>query len=219
MSDEARKPWEQQETEPPLWFDRFWKYCQLGSKRTLIAVYRKEARKHKSRKGARKSVRSGVPGAWSEAATQWHWQSRAEAWDGDQRAQMTAQYEKRKAEILSSGFALNFIRIEALTEVATLLQKELKQPSKRWLPDVKGVGQGENFQMVDIVRFNAPIIQQFRETLDDIAIEMGDRVRGVKLSGNVTTTTVSVEDVTNAKAKAEEWRAQRFGKKTDANAT
>jgi hypothetical protein len=210
MSEQAQKqPWEQREGEFDVWYDRFWRYCQLGSKRSLAAIYRKESRV-KSRKVASKKRNSGVSKAWTAAKTQWDWESRAAAWDADQRVQLLAEYEKRKAEILSNGFALNFERIERLGKLADLLWKELNQRDNRWLPDVKQIGQGENAERVDIVRFNSAIIEQFRKSLEDIAIEMGDRVRGVKLTGNVGVAQVTLDEIVKADSELDTWEKERF---------
>jgi hypothetical protein len=212
MSD-ATHPWDQREGEPNIWYDRFFKYCQLGSKRSLAAIYRKERRVQARRVAYQKksSRNSGISKSWHDASKRWEWESRAVAWDADQRAQLSAEYERRKAEILSSGMALNFERLERLGKLSDLLWRELNTPDKRWLPDVKSIGQGENAERVDLVRFNSGLIQQFRETLDDIAAEMGERVRGLKLSGNMSVTAVNSDDMNQAKLKADEWRKKTFG--------
>lgn len=46
-----------------------------------------------------------------------------------------------------------------------------------WVRDVKAVGVGENAKIVDIERFNSPLVEQYRKTLDDIARETGGRVQ------------------------------------------
>jgi hypothetical protein len=43
------------------------------------------------------------------------------------------------------------------------------------VPDVKSIGSGEFAERVDLVRFNAALLEQFRGTLDDIAQEVGQR--------------------------------------------
>lgn len=47
--------------------------------------------------------------------------------------------------------------------------------SNIWARDVKGVGSGDAAQVVEIVRFNAPILAEYRAALDDIAKEAGGR--------------------------------------------
>lgn len=46
---------------------------------------------------------------------------------------------------------------------------------KVWLPDVKQIGSGENATRVDIVKFNAALISEYRSTLADLAAETGGR--------------------------------------------
>lgn len=53
-----------------------------------------------------------------------------------------------------------------------------------WARDVKGLGRGEQFHTVEIVRFNAAIFAEFRATLDDIAKETGGRRQKVEHSGD-----------------------------------
>lgn len=54
---------------------------------------------------------------------------------------------------------------------------------KVWLPDVKQIGGGEHAERVDIVRFNAALIEQYRGTLDDIAKEKGERKQKMEVTG------------------------------------
>lgn len=91
--------------------------------------------------------------------------------------------EARREAILSSGFALRYERVSALQDLADLLQEEMLTEDKRWLLDVKQIGGGEYAERVDIVRFNAALIEQFRRTLADMAAEMGERVQRTELSG------------------------------------
>lgn len=112
---------------------------------------------------------------WS---TKYSWQDRidrAKEIADDEIAELERQV--RRDTVLTSGFALRYERVAALQALADLLQEELLEEDKRWLPDVKQIGGGEYAERVDIVRFNNAIIEQFRKTLEDIAAEMGDRVQ------------------------------------------
>ena len=113
---------------------------------------------------------------WS---TLFGWQQRVADRDLDIAQKTKAEFEERQAKALITGFALRFQRIEALNDLALQLQTETKEKDRVWLPDVKQIGQGEHAERVDIVRFNAGLIAQFRETLDDIALEMGERVKKI----------------------------------------
>ena len=52
-----------------------------------------------------------------------------------------------------------------------------------WVPDVKVVGTGDAAEVVDIERFNGALLREFRETLNDIAKEVGGRIAKTELSG------------------------------------
>ncbi len=88
---------------------------------------------------------------------------------------------------MQSGLALAHNRVEQLKVLAIFLKTQMYEQGKGgvyhnvWLPDVKQVG-GER---VDIERFNAPIISEFRATLDDIAKETGGRKAQLKVDANV----------------------------------
>jgi hypothetical protein len=159
----------------------------------LIAVYRAEAKSEKS--AAERARARNVPGAWFAAVKRWSWHVRAEAFDDAERKRRDELYAARADEILQSGFAQRFIRIAELNRLAELLQTELYTEDKRWLPDVKQIGGGDFAERVDIVRFNAAVVEQYRETLEDIAIEMGERVRGLNLSGKVAVAQVSLDEI------------------------
>ena len=94
-----------------------------------------------------------------------------------------AQFEEIKARSVESGFAHYPARVQALIELGDMLLEEIYEDDKRWLPDVKAVGAGESYERIDIVRFNSPLIEQFRKTLDDIAAELGERRKGIELTG------------------------------------
>ncbi len=112
-----------------------------------------------------------------EWSARYGWVGRAAAYD----AQIEAQKDAHRRQIMESGLALDYERVLALEQlVADLLAQyyetlpDGKRP-KLWLRDVKGLGGGESFQVVDIERFNAPLIEQLRGALADLAQETGGR--------------------------------------------
>lgn len=92
------------------------------------------------------------------------------------------EIEKERIRILQSGYALKHERIKVLNELAEMLLGEIKEVDKRWCPDVKSIGQGENAERVDIVRFNGSLIEQARKSLEDIAAELGERINRQELT-------------------------------------
>lgn len=89
------------------------------------------------------------------------------------------QFEAIKLKAIEAGYAYWPRRVKDLIKLAELLYDELNTEDKRWLPDVKQIGGGKYAEKIDIVRFNSPLIEQFRKTLDDISAEMGERVKKV----------------------------------------
>lgn len=178
MVSETR-PWDRQPGEPPFWFHRFERYRLLGPDRSLLAAYN-DWRIEKGREKA-----TGCPGSWSRARDRWTWVQRAQVWDEHVASEVAARVEAQRIEILSSGFAQQHERVRALKGLATLLLEELQEEDKRWLPDVKAIGSSQEgtFERVDIVRFNAALVKEAREALGDIAEEMGERVKGLQVTG------------------------------------
>lgn len=167
--------WERLEGEPNRWWQRFERFRVVGPDRSILAVFN-EWRLAKSR-----NVSRSAPKTWRERALEWQWRERAEAWDEHCRARASAEAEAERLRILSTGYAQQHERVRSLDGVAALLLEELRDDDKRWLPDVKSIGSGVTAERVDIVRFNAQIIEQFRKTLEDIAAEMGERVQQHKI--------------------------------------
>ena len=152
-------------------------YYALGPGRSLPILSAKYRKQSKVRPPTRQLSQLKK---WS---TVFLWQERIAQRDAEITAKALVGLEDRKRQALESGFALMFERVGTLKELAGLLWGEINVEDKRWLPDVKQIGMGENAERVDIVRFNAPLIEQFRKALDDIAAEVGERVKGLELSG------------------------------------
>jgi hypothetical protein len=87
--------------------------------------------------------------------------------------------EASEADALKTGLALKEERVKALKLLADKMLNELKKPDKWWLSNVKGIGQGDNFERVEYFDFNKGELDAFRATLDDIAAEVGDRIKRV----------------------------------------
>lgn len=195
------------EGEPNLWFQRFERYRLAGPNRTLLGTVNAE----KAERGIQRQAKK-TPGAWNRRAEEWHWKERAEAWDEHISHKIAAEAE---AKAFSSGFALRYKRIEKLNELAELLLEELLTEDKRWLPDVKQIGGGEYAERVDIVRFNSPLIRQFRETLDDLAAEMGERVKGLQITGKDGEPLLPMSDLVAALRQADEFMNEEDEEESD----
>ena len=111
---------------------------------------------------------------WS---SRYNWAGRAALYDQAAEDAKTA----RAREIMASGLALAHERVAKLQELAAFLEAQLYEKSvdgdypNVWLPDVKQIGSGKFAERVDLERFNSSLIEQYRETLDDLAKETGGR--------------------------------------------
>lgn len=76
---------------------------------------------------------------------------------------------------LSTGLALREVRVEKLQRLAEMLEDDLINKGLTWTTDVKGFGQGKNFTRIEIERFNAEEIKEYRALLDQISSEVGDK--------------------------------------------
>jgi len=175
---DEQRAWERIEDEPERWFRRF-DFARLHDCRSILAAFNAWMA-DKTREVPRSLARNS-PKSWRRAAEQWRWVDRWNAWDNYLADEAERKVEAERVRVLSSGYAQRYERVKALDELADLLLDELKDPEKRWLDDIKGIGSGRDgtFREVVIERFNSAIIEQFRGTLADIADEMGDRTKKV----------------------------------------
>jgi hypothetical protein len=91
-----------------------------------------------------------------------------------------AKFNKLKEEYenkgLNEGLARVAVRVTKLKELAALLEKDLFNQDLIWLSDKKGVGTGTVAEIYDFEKFNKSEVDAYRDVLNDIAIEVGDRV-------------------------------------------
>ncbi len=125
---------------------------------------------------------------WSR---RFNWAVRAAAFDANWEAMKS---QERDAE-LNFGLSLDYERVRKLKRLADFLEAqiyELSEPDPLtgrrsfhnvWVPDVKIVGKGDTAEVVDIERFNSSLFTQYRETLNDLAKEVGGRVQKQEHSG------------------------------------
>jgi hypothetical protein len=191
MPTEEETPWSQLKDETPLWFGRFERY-RLMWPHSVPEVYRDEwrAERKKTQQGAEKSAKErGIdttlevnlpkeaPSKWYQMAKRFKWEERASAWDAAQIAEIEKSVTTEKAKVLLTGYAVMYRRVAQLNEQAEQLIAMTKDPDKVWTPDVKSIGSGPLAERVDLVQFNAALFHEVRATFDDIAKELGERVK------------------------------------------
>lgn len=124
----------------------------------------------------------GTLKGWS---SRYNWKDRSEEYD----AELERQKNERRRQVMESGLALDFERVDELKILAKFLRDQIYEQGESgiyhnvWLPDVKQIGSGGNVERVDIERFNAAIISELRGALDDLAKETGGRKLRQELTG------------------------------------
>lgn len=151
-------------------------YYALGPNRSLDKLYEQYRERPKAEVPTH---RRATLAQWSSAHG---WQERVMAKDAEIAL---VQFEEIKRLAASTGYAVWQKRVWDLNRLAETLFEEVQDPENRWARDVKGIGRGKNFREVEIVRFNAPLVKEFRATLDDLAKEMGERVQGIAIAASV----------------------------------
>lgn len=150
-------PWDRLADEPWLWFDRFTKYRLMGPNRNLRKVYR-EDRAHRTPDNPLPDDQ-GAPHDWTAKSKIYHWKERAEAWD-----LMIYEEQEEAARVeMSSGYSLAHMRVHALKALAVKLDDYLLDPKNN--------------------RLSPYVLEQYRGLLDDIAKEMGHRVKETRFTG------------------------------------
>lgn len=171
-------------------------YLRMGAGRSLSKLIKKPTKANQSQP-ATESIAT-----LKEWSTTFDWQLRASAYDSEleqakneKRKQVIEQglaldHErvtklKRLARFLEEQIYDETPEPEAMT-TEELIGANLAGNAPRvvpvgfeqykvWLPDVKQVGSGEKAERVDIVKFNAALISEYRSTLADLAAETGGR--------------------------------------------
>lgn len=194
--------WERQAWDTNTSFDRFTRFFLVQTPpRSVDEAYRRYfSEKNQLPPGDTSVASKKASGPWQnwsrgqDSAGQpidgaKSWRVRAAAYDDYLAEQDRLTRERRRAEILESGLALDYERVQELKVLADFLIEQMNQQDEAgnyanvWLPDVKQIGGGNNAERVDIVRFNAAIIDQLRGVLDDLAKETGGRIRRNELFG------------------------------------
>jgi hypothetical protein len=173
--------WERQEGETLLWYRRFERFRLMEPVRKIALVFQEEQQTEENRG----KQRNEPPGVWYEIAKQWRWEDRAAAWDAYRDEQIETQIVAERKKVLKSRFALMHKRVELLDRKIQQLVEITDSESGVWLPDVKSVGTGPGAERVDLVQFNSDAFKELREYLDDIAAELGERVKKTDATVNL----------------------------------
>lgn len=169
-------------------------WLRMGAGRSLTELLKKYADSHLE---APPTLSIDTLKGWS---SKFEWASRAQQYD--------INYEEikneKRAAVMNYGAALDFDRVERLKRLADFLEAQIYERNPDgvyhnvWTPDVKQIGGGDYAERVDIERFNAGILSEYRNTLNDIAKEVGGRSQKHEhtgAGGGAVQVTLSWEDM------------------------
>lgn len=144
----SQKPaWERQKGEPARYFLLFKRYCAMGRKRSLQALWNQErgvqaGTKSRDEKNGGVDTLSTPPvesvsmsGALKRAAAQWKWKERAQAWDIDQlqaREQRLQEYLDYDAEFIKRADRLSLLDVAVGSIVKWIHNEALMEQDPRY---------------------------------------------------------------------------------------
>jgi hypothetical protein len=154
-------------------------WLRIGSGRTLPKLLEKYTN------SSQESPPTSSLGTLKQWSLKFNWLDRAAEFDATWEERKNAEREA----VLNHGLALEYERVSKLYRLQEFLETQLFERGEDgdyhnvWLPDVKQIGSGEYAERVDLERFNASLLREYRETLNDIAQEVGGRTRKQELTG------------------------------------
>src|SRR5262249_9545195 len=111
------------------------------------------------------------------------------------RARSKAQFSKMRAELeaeaLADGLARRAVRIRRLSELAEKIEEDFYQRDRLWVNEPKLLGA----EVIDVEKFNAAEVKEYRGLLDDIARELGDRRTKIDMNTKIDVTKLSDEEL------------------------
>jgi len=149
-----RKPWDQQEGEPDLWYGRFKVYLGLGPLRTFHATYCQVTKARSS-----KST-DCTPNRWYLHARRWVWRERAHAWDAYQRDLLALS--ERNTRLALRHRRVNTMEDALETICAALATADIgnadQETAREWFPQLRVflrdmlVAERQEFERLDYER-------------------------------------------------------------------
>lgn len=134
--EKSNRPWDRQPGEPALWFGRFDTfYRPLGPERSLRAAYTAWQAQRSGSQKAPKSPGISVSRSWRNAAEQWRWRVRAEAWDAAERERLRAEEEEERRKDREQRIKL----LKAYRARLVQALQALKPENARWAEVTAGI--------------------------------------------------------------------------------
>lgn len=172
-------------------------WLRLGTGRTLSRLLAKYTDTYQGKPP------TGSLATLKDWSRQFDWQDRATEFDAGWEARKNAEREA----VMGYGLALDYERVNKLFRLADFLEGQIYEQGEAdpvtgykpfhnvWVPDVKSIGGGEFAERVDIERFNSPLLAEYRATLDDIAKEVGGRIKKQHIDMDIDVSKLSDEEL------------------------
>jgi len=156
------EPWDQiigdpvRGNEPTYWYGCFTFFRLMGPRRKLARAFRLYNAENRGEPAQYDKPKAAT---WIQMAELWNWDQRAEAWDREQIELMEAIAHTE----LNEGLSLIHERVRSLKLISRKLELYLLDPHN--------------------TRLSPGTLEQYRGLLDDIARELGHRIRETRLTG------------------------------------
>lgn len=172
-SEDAQPIYNRLPEESSAWFAKYLLYRNMKPiERSVLGAY--NIYQSQVTKGHNKPYKC-VPGAWKDACEKYRWHERTEAYD----THLQAEQEVREAQlrdieaaeierIMTQGYATVHRRIEALSAMADLIKVSFMD---------------EDDKKINFAWVTPDKIREFRGCMDDIAKELGQRVKKQEITG------------------------------------
>lgn len=177
MGENEQQIWMRMEDEPGDWFARFLIFRDMPAQdRSFLGAY-KIALGKSGKKREKAGDPKRIPSSWDKSVDKWQWWKRADAYDAhllaleQAKAERLRQLEEEEEErLLTTKYARKARRIEQLTILFDDLKASYHEPS----PDDNKI----------VYQWLTPDkVREMRGCLDDIAKELGERVKKSEVTG------------------------------------
>ena len=194
--------WERRDGEPNKWFDRFQTYLLLGPSRSLYAAYT-AWRERSGAKSAQK--RAGLPQSWRLAAEKWQWQQRAEAFDGHERAQQVAEWQRRRDELREHEWKFS-------QELLDKARQMLVFPLAKTVRSTQDGGQTIVTEVYPAQWKLADTARMLEAASKLARLAVGEETERIGIHNDVQ---ITADDLVQAAREVMDWERQTYGLSTD----
>ncbi len=162
-----RPPYDQLPGESSKAYAKFLTYRNIKPyRRSINAAY--GLYQERAEKGSKKDYKD-APGSWKALADKWYWIERANAYDAHLQAGLDAIEQAEVEKILTSGYALIHKRIAGLDRMAKLIERSFID--------------AEEEDKINFKWLTPDKVREYRGCLDDIAKELGQRIKKQEITG------------------------------------